>query len=94
MVLEGETWELADCIFAHQEFRGCKMGKEISKGDEWNAEYPLVISGHIHDYQIVGKNILYPGSSIQHTYTETHNKRIWLVDWDKECENPMDRVKK
>src|SRR5579862_3494240 len=81
---ESEEWELADCIFAHQEFRGCKMGIfESVIGDEWDESYPLVISGHIHNSQKVGSNILYPGSSIQHTFAETDNKRIWIVDWSE-----------
>src|SRR5271156_171445 len=34
-------WELADCIFGHQEMRGCKMSKGIStEGDEWSPDFP------------------------------------------------------
>lgn len=74
------SWEFADCIFAHQEFRGCKMGAIISEnGDEWEESYPLVISGHIHEEQKVQENILYPGSAIQHSYGESPDKYVWLV---------------
>lgn len=79
---ESEEWELADCIFAHQEFRGCKSGIfESVIGDEWDESYPLVISGHIHESQKVGSNILYTGSSVQHTYAETDKKKVWIIDW-------------
>lgn len=62
----GPEWFVGvDCVFAHQEFRGCKMGCVISEiGDEWDQSLPLVISGHIHDRQKVGDNIVYPGSSL------------------------------
>lgn len=57
------------CIFAHQEFYGCKMGKKPSvKGDRWEEKFPLVISGHIHENHWIGKNIYYPGSSMQHAF--------------------------
>lgn len=62
-------WEDVRCIFAHQEFKGCKMGAIISTiGDEWKLEYPLVISGHIHEPQQPQKNIIYPGSAINHSF--------------------------
>jgi hypothetical protein len=42
-------------IFAHQEFKGCKMGAIVSTvGDEWEEKYPFIISGHFHDNQKVG----------------------------------------
>lgn len=51
-------------IFAHQEFRGCKLGGIFSEqGDAWSG--PLVISGHIHEKHSVG-NVFYPGSSLAH----------------------------
>ena len=75
-------WECADCIFAHQEFHGCKMGAAVSEvGDMWCEDHPPVISGHIHDAQIV-KNVYYPGSSIQHAYGDTAAKYVWFVTFD------------
>ena len=42
-------WKDSQCIFAHQEFYGCKMGAFNSiDGDKWDLENPQVISGHIH----------------------------------------------
>lgn len=60
-VLEGVT-----CIFAHQEFFGAKMGAIVSEsGDKWPLENPLVVSGHIHDYDMLQDNIIYTGTPIQ-----------------------------
>lgn len=71
------NWKEAKAIFCHQEFKGCKMGAMIStEGDAWNAEWPQIISGHIHDKQWVGENIYYAGSSMQHAFGESHDKTI------------------
>ena len=80
LIEKGETWDLSDCIFAHQEFRGCSMenGKVSDKGDKWDENYPPVISGHIHKSQTI-KNIHYPGSAYQHTFAEDPDKRVWGV---------------
>lgn len=87
LIEDGESWQLSDCIFAHQEFRGCKMGAIISeKGDIWDENYPPVISGHIHDSQTVGTNVYYPGSSIQHAFGESPNKCVWHIKFDAEDE--------
>lgn len=77
----GENWEFCDCIFAHQEFKGCKMGPIISSiGDDWSDDNPLVISGHIHDHQIVN-NVFYTGSIIQHGYTDLTEKFLWMFNF-------------
>jgi len=58
-------WKDSKCIFAHQEFYGCKMGAFDSiDGDKWPLENPQVISGHIHLNQKPQDNIYYPGSSL------------------------------
>jgi DNA repair exonuclease SbcCD nuclease subunit len=76
-----EGWEDSSLIFAHQEFRGCKMGAITSvTGDAWSSEYPCVISGHIHDYQRVGDNIFYPGSALQHSFADVRKKILVIVD--------------
>ena len=89
-------WEMVDCIFAHQEFKGCKMGAITStNGDKWDEDYPPVISGHIHDEQVV-KNVFYVGSSIQHSFAENANKKVWLVTFadDKSPKNGYFLLKK
>jgi len=76
--------EKLDCIFAHQEFRGCKMGVVKSiVGDEWAPERPFVVSGHIHEYQVLQENIVYTGSLLQNNYGDNHDKTISFFDMIK-----------
>jgi len=80
-----DDWYLADCIFCHQEFKGCKMGAFISeKGDIWDESYPQVISGHIHDHQIPQDNIFYTGSAVQHGFNESSSKYIFEFLFENE----------
>lgn len=77
-------WRHATCVFAHQEFKGCKMGmKESTIGDEWDESCPPVISGHIHDEQLLENRVFYPGSSRQHSYAESPDKVIWNVSFSQ-----------
>ena len=79
-----DDWKDADCIFAHQEFFGCKMGAIISTdGDIWPLEYPCIVSGHIHSRQIPQKNIYYSGSAMQHAFGESENNIIPIFDFDR-----------
>jgi DNA repair exonuclease SbcCD nuclease subunit len=72
-----EPWNDSSCIFAHQEFEGCKMGAIISvDGDKWALDNPLVISGHIHSRQIPQPNIYYSGSALQHAFGESEKNII------------------
>lgn len=72
-----EEWTDSDCIFAHQEFAGCKMGAIISiEGDKWSLDNPLVISGHIHSRQIPQPNIYYSGSALQHAFGESEKNTV------------------
>jgi len=74
------NWKESRVIFAHQEFYGAIYEAGSStEGDKWPLEYPLVISGHIHDYQRLQENILYVGTPIQHGYDDRHNKTISLL---------------
>jgi DNA repair exonuclease SbcCD nuclease subunit len=62
-------WRDAACVFAHQEVKNCKMGCIRSMdGDVWDAEWPMLVSGHIHERQNVGANVLYPGSVLNHAF--------------------------
>lgn len=77
-----------DIIFAHQEFKGCNMGAITSnEGDEWNNDWPLCISGHIHDYQELQHNLIYPGSPLQHSYSDSTNKAVMIVENEEELDN-------
>jgi DNA repair exonuclease SbcCD nuclease subunit len=74
--------------FAHQEFKGCKMGAIISSnGDEWNPVWPLCISGHIHDYQMPQDNLLYPGTPIQLSYGSSASKGVLLFNLGDEIKD-------
>lgn len=69
-----------DYIFAHQEFQGSKMGAIVSShGDVWPLEAPMVISGHIHDYQRPQANILYIGASIQNNFGDQSDPRVLCI---------------
>ena len=71
------NWNDANCIFAHQEFAGCKMGAIVSvEGDRWPLTNPHVVSGHIHSRQIPQENIYYTGSAMQHAFGESEKNII------------------
>lgn len=75
-----ENWKNCKCIFAHQEFRGCKMGAIISQeGDIWDKEYPLVISGHIHSKDKLQDNLYYTGSAMQHAFGESTKNIVAII---------------
>ncbi len=77
-----DDWTLATCIFAHQEFRGCKMGAIVSAaGDVWALDDPLVISGHIHEKQQPQINVYYPGSVINHAFGY-EAQGMYIFDFD------------
>jgi len=83
-----DGWKDAACIYAHQEILGCEYGTEPSeKGDAWSEEFPPIISGHIHKPSRVGRNVFYPGSSIQVASNEDPDKRVWLVTFDGDEED-------
>ena len=85
--LEG-GWKNASCIFAHQEFEGCKMGSILSNdGDKWPLEYPQVVSGHIHSRDVLQPNVYYPGSALQHAFGESEKNIIaCLTIKNRTCE--------
>ena len=71
-----------EAIFAHQEFKGCKMGAIISEnGDVWPENYPMVFSGHIHDFQQPQRNILYTGTPFQHGFGDSADKFLVFLDF-------------
>lgn len=83
-------WENARCIFAHQEFAGAEYGGRVStKGDSWEEDLPLVVSGHIHTEMNIGDNLKYTGSSRQVASDESPDKRIWMMTFSS---NPGDPI--
>jgi DNA repair exonuclease SbcCD nuclease subunit len=80
-----DTWRspYIDAIFCHQEFRGVQMGPFKSEiGDIWDVSWPLVISGHIHEYQVLQSNMIYVGTPMQHTFSEKLDKAIVMFNFN------------
>lgn len=81
--LTSTDWKTANCIFAHQEFYGCKMGAVVSvDGDRWSDNFPPVVSGHIHSRQSL-PNIYYCGSSMQNAFGESETNIIPILTWEQ-----------
>lgn len=76
-----ENWETCECVFAHQEIKGVKMGPKTSESpDEWDASFPLLVSGHIHETQNPAQNVFYTGSAMQHSVSsDDGNKFIFQM---------------
>lgn len=94
-----DDWKSVQVVFAHQEIRGCKMGAFLSTdGDEWKEEWPLVISGHIHERQQPQRNVLYPGSIFAHAFGATEHVpslSIFTIDPFSESRTFLDiKIKK
>lgn len=88
-----DKWRDVKCIFAHQEFYGCVMGPVKSvKGDKWDVKWPIVVSGHIHDYQIPQPNVIYCGTPIQHGFGDTTSKALMMVTTDEKKVTTYERV--
>jgi DNA repair exonuclease SbcCD nuclease subunit len=70
-------------LFCHQSFTNIQsIGHLLKDADTWLSEYPLAISGHIHDSHWASANLLYTGSYIPVSNGESNDKRLWLVDYD------------
>lgn len=75
-------------VFAHQEFHGAKIGiKKSTEGDHWPSDAPMCISGHIHDYCRLQKNMLYVGTPIQHGVTDISEKTVSAFTFTRQEEN-------
>jgi DNA repair exonuclease SbcCD nuclease subunit len=87
------SWDLADAIFAHQEFKGGKMGHAISiDGDEWDESLPHVYSGHLHEAQTPQPNITYIGSSREEGFADTSEKRLVLLEIGPDGEHVCKKI--
>jgi DNA repair exonuclease SbcCD nuclease subunit len=86
-----KDWVNSCCIFSHQEIKGCKMGAIISSdGDDWDEDKPFIISGHIHSRQMVGNNVYYTGSAMQHAFGESEKNIIAYITFERK-ENEITR---
>lgn len=80
-------------VFCHQEFFGAKLGALPSKnGDKWPEDAPLVISGHIHNYDRLQKNILYIGAPMYHSFVDEGPKTISLFTFEENGEWSEERT--
>ena len=71
-------------VVAHQEFRGAMMGRFESKsGDEyiWNT---LCLSGHVHDFQVLG-NVMYTGAAFEQSFGSS-SCWLFLINQKNEIE--------
>jgi DNA repair exonuclease SbcCD nuclease subunit len=72
-----------ELCFVHQEFLGASFGAiNSTKGDEWPLNYPLVVSGHVHERSWHQKNILYVGSSRYTNFSEITSRSLSLIQID------------
>lgn len=92
--VEDGEWSDVKCIFAHQEFYGCRFNPVMTSvdGDVWEEEMPMVVSGHIHNEQMLQKNIYYTGSSMQHAFGESANKIIALCKFSDKKAPSIKRI--
>jgi DNA repair exonuclease SbcCD nuclease subunit len=75
-----KDWEKSTIVFGHQTLNGAKMGAITADNvEEWKDDYPMLISGHVHDKQRVKHNLYYAGSSLQHSYGEGSDKSLCLI---------------
>lgn len=90
---DDSVWKSADCIFAHQEFEGCKMGAIVSvDGDKWSLNYPLVVSGHIHSRQQPQENIYYSGTPLQHAFGESERNVVAYFEFGNEGAYELEEI--
>jgi len=78
------NWDVVELCFAHQEFRGVKVGSQVSTSDDvWDLTKPRMVSGHIHDRHQVQENLIYPGSPAQFTHADAEDKSILILEDEK-----------
>ena len=80
-----KTTKEIDLILGHQMFNGVSMGgiDKFLNAETWNYDIQ-VITGHIHDRQIIPiekskKTVYYTGSSFQHAFGESEDKSVASV---------------
>jgi len=82
--LKGVKFENTDMVFAHQEFKGAKMGSVISyNGDDWSSKFPQVVSGHIHEKQNLKNNVYYPGVPFDQSFGYTGKRVVTEILFNK-----------
>ena len=91
IAIKDEDVKSYTAIYMHQEIYQCKMGCIVSEhGDKYPLDYPLAISGHIHDYDLLQPNVVYVGIPFQHSFSDSIHKCISIFTfndnntWDQE----------
>jgi DNA repair exonuclease SbcCD nuclease subunit len=79
------------CVFSHQEVFLAKLGPIISAtGDKWPLENPLMISGHIHDYDLLQPNMIYTGVPLMHSFADRDDKTVSMFTFSKNNKNKVE----
>lgn len=82
-------------FFSHQEFYKVQYtlnDKPSTTGDRWSKKYPLNISGHIHEAQILSDNLIYVGTPIQQDHGASPDKGIGLFVFGRPSERNGSRL--
>jgi DNA repair exonuclease SbcCD nuclease subunit len=89
----GEVPNKVEMGFAHQEIQGAPLGFKTSMISEaWPANYPLIVSGHIHTACTVGKNWVYSGSAFSHDTGELDKKSVVFLLREETNANASDNA--
>lgn len=84
-------WKTSKYVFSHIAVNGIKYGPvAVSDSVNWEKEYPILISGHIHDRQKFSENVIYVGSAYQITDGEPYNKRLLLLNTETNQQSTID----
>lgn len=76
-------FEHTQAFFAHQEVFNAKMGAIVSTaGDKWSLDNPLMVSGHIHDYDLLQPNMIYTGVPLMHSFGDKPDKTVSLFTFE------------
>lgn len=72
-IVDFDQGEQIGCVFAHQEFKGCKLTEKVISGckDIYPKKAPLCISGHIHTRNSPQLNLIYPGTPFSHDFSDS-----------------------
>jgi len=71
-------------FFCHSDFLGSSINNlSKTKADKWLETYPLMIGGHLHDYEEVQKNLIYIGTPYQQTFSDSQNKGVYILNIDQ-----------
>lgn len=85
------------CFFSHNNFYGVryKLGDDPAEcPDVWPEDYPLMIAGHNHEYQIVRSNLVYVGTPGQQDFGASPDKAVVTWKFSSEIASCNDMTRK